>query len=252
MGFPGNTSGKEPSCLCRRQMRHGFGPWIGKIPWRRKSNPSSILAWRIPWQRSLAGYSPCACVLSCFSCVWLFATLWTIAFQTSLSMGFSRQGYGNVLPCPSPGDLPNPGTEPTSLKSPELAGRFFSTSPTIAQETLPNALWWREWWGSPKGRGYVYTYGWFTLLYSRNEYNIVKKLSVQFSSVPQSCLTLCDSMDCGMPDFPIHPQLSELAQTHVHWVGDAIQPSHPLWSTSPPTFNLSHNQGLLQWVSSMH
>ena len=65
----------------------------------------------------------------------------------------------------------------------------------------------------------------------------------QFSSVAQSCPTLCDSMDCRT-GFPVHHQLSEFAQTHVHWVGDAIQPSHPLSSPSPPTFNLSQHQGL--------
>ena len=70
-------------------------------------------------------------------------------------------------------------------------------------------------------------------------------------SVAQSCLTLCDLMDCSMPDFPVLPYLLELAQTHVHWVGDAIQPSHPLLSPSP-AFNLSQHQGLFQCVSSLH
>ena len=63
-------------------------------------------------------------------------------------------------------------------------------------------------------------------------------------SVPQSCLTLCDPMDCNTPGFPVDHQLPELAQTHVHHVGDAIQPSHPLSSPSPPTFNPSQHQGL--------
>ena len=67
-------------------------------------------------------------------------------------------------------------------------------------------------------------------------------------SVAQSCLTLFDRMDCSTPGFPVLHYLPELAQTHVHWVGDAIQPSHPLWSPSPPAFNLSHYQGLFQWV----
>ena len=75
---------------------------------------------------------------------------------------------------------------------------------------------------------------------------------IQFSSVAQSCPTLCDSMDCSMPGFPIHHQLPELAQIDVHQVGDAIQPSHPLLSPSPPTCSLSQHQGLFQWVSSLH
>jgi len=63
-------------------------------------------------------------------------------------------------------------------------------------------------------------------------------------SVAQSCPTLCDPMDCSTPGFPVLHQLPELAQTHIHGVSDAIQPSHPLSSTSPPDFNLSQHQGL--------
>ena len=62
------------------------------------------------------------------------------------------------------------------------------------------------------------------------------------SSVAPTCLTLCNPMDCSTPGLPVHHQLLELAQTHVHGVGDAIQPSHPLSSPSPPAFNLSHAQ----------
>ena len=68
--------------------------------------------------------------------------------------------------------------------------------------------------------------------------DIYNTVSVQFSSVTQSCLTLCDPVDCSMPDLPVH-QLPKLAQAHVHPVGDAIQPSHPLSSPSPPAFSLS-------------
>ena len=77
-------------------------------------------------------------------------------------------------------------------------------------------------------------------------------LSVQFISVTQSCPTLCDPMERSTPSFPVHYQLLELAQTPVHWVGDAIQSSHPLSSPSPPAFNLSHHQSLFKWVSSSH
>ena len=69
---------------------------------------------------------------------------------------------------------------------------------------------------------------------------------IQFSSVSQLCSTLCSPMDCSTPGFPVHHQLLELAQTHGHRVGDAIQPSHPLSSPSTPTFNLSQHQGLFQ------
>ena len=76
--------------------------------------------------------------------------------------------------------------------------------------------------------------------------------SHQLSSVTQSCPTLSNPMDCSTPGFPVHHQLPELAQTHVCQVSDAIQPSHPLSSPSPPAFNLSQHQGLFQWVNSLH
>ena len=85
-------------------------------------------------------------------------------------------------------------------------------------------------------------------------------LEVQFSSVTQSCMTFWDPMNHSTPGLPLHHQLPESTQTHVHWVwyplgmsigyGDAIQPYHPMLSPSPPAFNLSQHQGLFQWVSS--
>ena len=77
-------------------------------------------------------------------------------------------------------------------------------------------------------------------------------LCLQFSSVAQSCLTLCDPMNRSMPGLPLYHQLPESTQTQVHWVGDAIQPSHPLSSPSPPALNLSQHQGLFKWGSSLH
>ena len=152
-------------------------------------------------------------VLSSFSCVRLFATPWTVAHQTPLSMGFSRQECWSVLPFPFPGDLPNPGIKPMSHVSPTLAGGFFSTEPP----------------GKPMSR-------------IRDPIQL-QFSSVQFSSVAQSCLTFCNPMECSMPVLPVHHQLLGLTQTHVHPVGDAIQPSHFLSSPSP-AFNLSEHQCL--------
>ena len=76
--------------------------------------------------------------------------------------------------------------------------------------------------------------------------------AVSVSSVSQSCLTLCVPMNRNTPGLPVHHQLPELTQTHVHQVGDAIQPSHPLSSPSPPAPNPSQHQGLFQWVNSSH
>ena len=74
----------------------------------------------------------------------------------------------------------------------------------------------------------------------------------QFSSVAQSCPTLCNPMNHSMPGLPVHHQLLEVTQTHVHRVSDAIQPSHPLSSPSSPAPNPSQHQGLFQWVNSLH
>ena len=86
----------------------------------------------------------------------------------------------------------------------------------------------------------------------RNEKMHINLWAQYLASATQLCLILCDSMDCSMPGFPVLHYLPELAQTHVHWVGADIQPSHPLSSPSPPAFSLSQHQGLFQFVSSSH
>ena len=146
------------------------------------------------------------CTLSCFSCVWLFATLSTVAHQAPLSMEFSRQEYWSGLPFPPPGDLRTQGSI-----------LHFLTLLRWQVDSLPLV---------PPGD--------------------------KFSSVAQSCPTICDPVECSLPGLPVHHQLPEFTQTHVHWVGDAIQPSHPLSHPSPPASNLSQHQGLFQWVSSSH
>ena len=80
----------------------------------------------------------------------------------------------------------------------------------------------------------------------------IEAMSVQFRSVTQLCPTLCDPMNRSTPGLPVHHQLPEFAQTHAHWVGDAIQPSHLLLSPSLPAPNPSQHQGLFQWVNSSH
>ena len=77
-------------------------------------------------------------------------------------------------------------------------------------------------------------------------------LVIHFSSITQSCPTVSDHMDCSTPGLPVHHQLPEHAQTQVPWVGDAVQPSHPLSSPSLPAFSLSQHQGLFQRVRSLH
>jgi len=79
---------------------------------------------------------------------------------------------------------------------------------------------------------------------------IHKAVSIKFSSVAQSCPTLCNPMNCSTPGLPVHHQLPEFTKTHVHRVSDAIQPSHPLSFPSPPAPNPSQHQSLFQWVNS--
>ena len=156
-------------------------------------------------------------------------------------MRFFRQEYSSGLPFPTPGDLPHPGIEPMSAVSLALQANSLPTEPL----------------GKPKkvmGSGPYREIKW-NLILALNSMDITEKIhifKIQFSSVVQSCPTLCDPKDCSTPGFPVHHQLLELAQTHAHWVGDVIQPSYSLSSHSPPTFNLSQNQDLFQWVSSSH
>ena len=82
--------------------------------------------------------------------------------------------------------------------------------------------------------------------------NLAPLASSSCCSAPKLCPTLFHPMDCSVPGFPVHHQLPEFTQTHVHWVGDAIQPFHSLPSPSPPVFNLSQHQRLFKWVSSSH
>ena len=126
--------------------------------------------------------------------------------------------------------------------------------PGIQQMTI-NIIYYIQWvctWFTKQWR--VNKGFWAEELYISSWNSTVNNLSMklQFSSVAQSCPTLCNPMDCSTPGFPVHHRLLELTQTHVYWVGDAIQPSHPLSSPSPPTFNLSKHQGFFQWVSSSY
>ena len=156
------------------------------------------------------------------------------AHQAPPSLGFSRQEQWSELPFPSP---------------------MHESESEVTQSclTLSDPL-----DCSPPGSFVHGTFQarvleWDAIAFSEY-YSLIKDFSslVQFSSVSQLCQTLCDPMDCSTPGLPVHHQLLELAQTQVHGVGDAIQPSHPLSSPSPPTFNLSQRQGLFQGVSSSH
>ena len=127
------------------------------------------------------------CVLSH---VRLFATPWTVAHEAPLSMEFSRQEYWSGVPFPTPGYLPDLGIRDRQIKM-TMRYNYLLRLVKIIKVTIADNT----------------------------------KQLVQFSSVTQLCLTLCNPEDCSTPGLPVHHQLPELTQTHFHWVGDVIQPS---------------------------
>ena len=136
IGFPGSSVSKESACSAGDR----FDPWVGKIPGEGNGNLLQDSCLENPMDRGPGGVqsrghkeldtTEATQDVHVGSCVWLFSTLWTAAHQAPLSMGFSRQEYWSGLPCPPPGDLPNPGIKLRFLTSPALAGGFFTTSTT--------------------------------------------------------------------------------------------------------------------------
>ena len=166
------------------------------------------------------------CVLSCFSCVWLFATLWTVARPLCQ---WSSSGKNTGLGC----HVLFQGIFPTQRSNPRVLHCQVGSLPLM-----------------PPGKPLYWIY---LPLNSYHVQFVLPMISVShFSSVLQLCPTLCNPMNRSMPGLPVHHQLPESTQTHVHWVSDAIQPSHPLSSPSPPATNPSQHQGLFQWVSSSY
>ena len=179
-------------------------------------------------------------------------------------MRFSRQEYWSGLPFSSPKDLLNPGIEPRSpvLQADSLPSKPPGKQTRIIKHPLP--LTWAAinnnlGKGKKMERERSVVLAWRTAekwMWKKNtEKNpsaLQTTLLALFSSVAQLCLTLCNPMDCSTPGFHVLHQLPELAQTHVHQVGDAIQPPYPLSSPSPPAFNLSQHHDLFQWNSSLH
>ena len=163
-------------------------------------------------QEQFCADSGCACVPHCFNRVWLSATPWTVAHQAPLSVGFSRREHWSGLPWPPPGNLPNPGMKPTSLMSPALAGRFFTTRP-------PGKLS----WGCCCSVVQSLSHGWLFV----TPWTEGCQASLSFT-ISQSLLKLM-SIEMVMPS-------------------NHLILCYPLLRTS--AFNLSQHQGLFQWVDS--
>ena len=204
-----------------------------------------------------------------YSHVRLFVTPWTVAHQAPLSIGFSRQEYWRGLPCPPPGGLPDSGIEHISLASPALQAGSLPLSHLGSQyiyilsyliTDLYNLKCFMPMNISPQHSYKLFPQRDFLFLVLLLVYTLSYCLRTlrfhfyvpQFSSVTQSCSTLCNPMNHSTPGLPVHHQLSEFTQTHVHRVGDAIQPFHPLSSPSPPALNLSQHQNEHQLIISHH
>ena len=180
-----------------------------------------------------------ACSINAFFIRWKHWECMSLSVQCNQGITTTNhEAWHTGLPCPYLRDLQLPllgmyGPLDTSWLAPP-----YVTSLEINYSKLPVTL------VAPR-------FCFFTAL--ATNWNDIKKNYLLESSVQLlSRVQLCNLMDCSMPGFPVHHQLPELAQAHVHWVGDAIQPSHPLLSPSPLAFNLSQHQGLFQWVSSSH
>ena len=121
---------------------------------------------------------------------------------------------------------------------------MFAVFPPVMDKT-------EQFWDSTKTKIQIYFYV-ETVTWPLGASIFLEVLYPHFTSVPQSCLTLCNCMDCSTPGLPVHHQLTEFTQTHVQWVSDTIQPSPPLLSPSPPAPNPSQHQGLFQLINSSH
>ena len=193
--------------LCSQNL--GFLEILGYRDHQTSLNTITCSAQTTPYASTSAGHRFCS--RSCthaqsLGCVLLFVTPWTIAREVPLFMGFSRPEYWSGQPFPSPGHLPDPGSEPTSPASLAWAVGFFTTE-------LP---------GKPPVQ------------------------CCCCCSVTKSCPALHDPMNCGTPGFPVPHHLLEFAQVHVHGIGGAVHSAHPLMLFSPSAFSLSQHQGLFQ------
>ena len=167
---------------------------------------------------------------------WSHSVVSNSSWPQGPSMGFSMQEYWSGLPLLQ-------GMKEKIFKSSFWSFIFFYS---MQWRTISRL------WRVTRSGFYVTTSDEYLCGWTEKKLQSTFQGQIEFSSLVQSCPTLCDPMDCSTPGFPDLHQLPELPQTHVNWVRDAIQPSHPLSPPSPPAFNLSNHRDLFQWVSSSH
>ena len=225
----------QPLCMCAKSFQlcltlcdpMDHSPPGSSVHGILMATHSSILAWRIPWTEETGRLQSIGSQrvghnwndLACMHRGW---------YSTTLS------SYSSVS---KRSDTGHPGLE-SRFQQGYTEHSHFTTS-TSSCPLFPHI------WGPS------YHIGLTWIIWDSSNLKVVWLSSIQFSLVAQSYPTLCDPMDCSMPGLLAHHRLPEFIPTHVHWVRDATQPSHPLLSPSPPAFNLSQNQGLLN-ESALH
>ena len=206
------------------------------------------------------------------SCVWLYAAPLDCSLPSSSDLGIFQARTLEWVAISSsrasswPGDwthvfcisctgkwilCPGATWEAPEESGPRMPSTFCFVSPLVALRCSVSSCWT---WNEREEKPFlleVPSWKRHAVLYSHS-FSKIPLHSVQFSSVTQLCPTLCDPMNRSTPGLPVHHQLPEFIQAHVHWVGDAIQLPHPLSSPSPPAPNPSQHQGLFQWINSLH
>ena len=216
---------------------------------------SSTLAWKIPWTEEPGGLQSMGSG--------------RFGYDWATSLSGIGEGNGNPLQCSC---LENPRdggawwaaiygvaqsqTRLKQLSSSSSNQELKGEREMIGTEVIRNCVWRngiKQAWNVGQPRDEPGKYPFHSKYSGMYLFCLTGKLRpVQFSSVTQSRRTVCDPVNCSMPGLPVCQQLPESTQTHVPWVGDAVQPSHPLSSPNPSALNLSQQQGLFKWVSSLH
>ena len=246
MGFSWWLSDNVSTCHCGRGKRCGFDPWVRKIPWIRKWQPTAVfLPGKSHGERILMGYTPWGCRVRhnlatehtayVFICIIFFSQDFTAIYPIKVT---AISYYPWIIYCSFLKHL--------IFLFINVWGTVFKSFKKLLEILILTtgilSFYWRASILCMPVHDFHIVITYYTL-------NFIKTC---LSLVAQSCPTLCEPMDCSMSGFPVHHQLPKLTQIHVHRVSDAIQLSHPLSSHSPPAFNLFQHQDLFQWVSYSH
>ena len=227
----GGARCKEPTCQFRRCKIRVFNPWSERSPGGEHGSHSSVLAWRILWTKEPGGLQSIGS--------YRIGHYWR-------DLAHTHTGHSSLMNTDAKNLQQN-----SSKLNPTIQSRFIHHDQVVIPglQELFNVCKWSivvHHMSKREDRHCMIISIDAEKAFDKIQHPVWQKpsstwVSVQFSLVTQSCPTLCDPMDCSTPGLPVHHQFPEFTQTHVHWVGDAIQPSHPLSSPSPPAPNPSQH-----------